>query len=101
ERVGRSEQSVAQGVGLVVIEVRYRDGAVGVRPASHREVARSDEYEIAVKHTACTDLALPVDRGAGRMRCADCVHELADGENLPDRADEEIVIGSEIDEHFA
>src|SRR4029453_1737 len=30
ERVGRSEHSVAQGVGLVVIEVRDRDGAVGL-----------------------------------------------------------------------
>jgi predicted methyltransferase MtxX (methanogen marker protein 4) len=35
------------------------------------------------------------------MRCANGVHELTDGEDLPDRADEEIVIGSEIDEHFA
>src|SRR5215510_13148945 len=54
-----------------------------------------------MQHTAFADLALAVDRGDGRMRCADFVHELADGEDLPDRADEEIVIGSEIDEHFA
>jgi hypothetical protein len=101
ERVGRREPNIAQGVGRGGIEVRDRAGAVGLRPASHREVARSAKDESAMPHTACTDLTLAVDRGYRGRRCAHGVPELTDGADLPDRTDEAIVCGSEMDEPCA
>ena len=80
-------------VRVVVVEVRERDGAVGVQAATEREITGGHQDKIADQRALRIDRAPPVDRGHEAMIGAELLQGEADREQLADRAGQGQLVG--------
>jgi len=84
-----------------VVKVGNREFSVRFRPAAHRDVARRDEYQVAVEDPRAVDPAFLIYGGHEQVIGANFIEQLAYRKDLPHGADEERVVRLQVDEDFA